>query len=91
MCEEPEESDGESLLFALGEKLCVLQGRAKGQIQQDDADGGDHAVDEGDASGNLAQGLGKGVFLTENVHVAEIAEERVGEDVEQQATMTLGR
>ena len=86
MCEEPEESDEGSLLFALGEELCVLQGRAEGQIQQDDADGGGHAVDEGDASGDLAQGLGKGVFLTENVHVAEIAEERVSDDIEQQAS-----
>ena len=61
------------------------RGRAQGKVEQDDADGGSHAVHEGDTAGDLGQGLGYGVFLTEDVNVAEVAEERVGEDVQQQA------
>ena len=73
------------LLLGLGQKVRTLQRRAQGQIENDDADGGGHAVDEGDAAGDLGQGLGDGVILTEDIYVAEVAEERVGKDVQQQA------
>lgn len=73
------------LLFGLGQQVCALEGRAQGQIEEDDADGGGHAVHEGDAAGDLGQSLGDGVFLAEDVDVAEVAEERVGEDIQQQA------
>ena len=72
-------------LFALGQQVGALEGGTECQIQQDDADRGGDAVDEGDAAGDLGQSLGDGVFLTKNVHVAEIAEKRVGEDIQQQA------
>ena len=42
-------------------------------------------VHEGDAAGDLGQSLGDGVLLAEDVDVAEVAEERVGEDIQQQA------
>ena len=61
------------------------RGRAQGQIEEDDADGRGHAVHEGDAAGDLGQSLGDGVLLAEDVDVAEVAEERVGEDIQQQA------
>ena len=73
------------LLFSLRQQVCTLEGRAQGQIEEDDADGGGHAVHEGDAAGDLGQGLGDGVLLAEDVDVAEVAEERVGEDIQQQA------
>ena len=73
------------LLLSLGQKVRTLQRRAQGQIEENDADGGGHAVDEGDAAGDLGQGLGDGVILTEDIYIAEVAEERVGKDVQQQA------
>lgn len=79
----------------LGQQVCTLEGRAQGQIEDDDADGGGHAVHEGDAAGDLGQSLGDGVLLAEDVDIAEVAEERVGEDIQQQAgaaaTITLAR
>ena len=45
------------LLLGLGQKVRTLQRRAQGQIEENDADGGGHAVDEGDAAGDLGQGL----------------------------------
>lgn len=83
------------MLLGLRQQVCTLEGRAQGQIEEDDADGGGHAVHEGDAAGDLGQSLGDGVLLAEDVDVAEVAEERVGEDIQQQAgaaaTITLAR
>ena len=73
------------LFLALGQQTGAVEGRAQGKVEQDDADGGSYAVHEGDAAGDLGQGLGYGVLLTEDVNVAEVSEERVGEDVQQQA------
>lgn len=73
------------MLLGLRQQVCTLEGRAQGQIEEDDADGRGHAVHEGDAAGDLGQSLGDGVLLAEDVDVAEVAEERVGEDIQQQA------
>ena len=45
------------LFLALGQQTGALQSRAQGQIQDDHADGGGYAVDEGDTTGDLGQGL----------------------------------
>ena len=78
------------LFLTLGQQVRALESRTKCQIQDDDADGGRNAVDEGDTAGDLGQSFCDGVLLTEDVDIAEIAEERVGDDVQQQAGRTSG-
>ena len=63
------------LFFALGQQTGALQSRAQGQIQDDHADGGGYAVDKGDTTGDLGQGLCHGILLAKDVNVAEIAQE----------------
>ena len=72
------------LFFALGQQTGALQSRSQGQMQDDYADGGGYAVDKGDTTGDLGQGLCHGVLLPKDVHVAEVAKEGVGEHVQQQ-------
>ena len=52
------------LFLALGQQTGAVESRTQGQIQDDDADGGSHAVDEGDTAGDLGQRFGDGVLLT---------------------------
>ena len=68
-----------------GQQARPVQGGADGQVQQHRAGGGDQAVHQGDPAGHAGQGLGHRVVLPENVNVAEIAQQRVGDDVDQQA------
>ena len=64
------------MLFALGQQTGTLQGRTQGEVQDDRTHGGGHAVYKGDAACNFGQRLCHGVFLTKNVHIAEVAQER---------------
>ena len=50
-----------------------------------DAHGGGHAVHKGNAACDLGQGVCHGVFLAKDVHIAEVAQERVRKHVQQQA------
>ena len=59
--------------FALGQQPGTLQCRAQGQVQHHHAHGGGHAVHKGDAACNFGQRLCHGVFLTKDVHIAEVA------------------
>ena len=77
--------------LGLGQQVCTLEGRAQGQIEEDDADGGGHAVHEGDAAGDLGQSLGDGVLLAEDEHVAEGSVKTFSSRPEAAATITLAR
>ena len=63
------------MFFALGQQTGTLQGRTQGEVQDDRTHGGGHAVYKGDAACNFGQRLCHGVFLTKDVHIAEVAKE----------------
>ena len=71
--------------IAQAQQTGTLQGRTQGEVQDDRTHGGGHAVYKGDAACNFGQRLRHGVFLTKDVHIAEVAQERVGQHVQQQA------
>ena len=72
-------------LSFLGQQVVFFQRRTQRQIQNHRADGGKDGVHQRDAAGDLGGDAGQLHRLTENVPVAEVAEERVGEHIHQQA------
>ena len=64
------------LLLTLGQEIGAFQRRAQGEVEDDGADRGGHAVDEGDAAGDLGKSLCDGVLLTENVNIAEVVQKK---------------
>ena len=73
---------GESLLR---QQMCLLQGGAQGDVQDNGADGGEQGVDQRHTAGNLGHDGDELRGLAKDVQVAEVADERVGEHVDQQA------
>ena len=73
---------GESLLR---QQMCLLQGGAQGDVQDNGADGGEQGVDQRHTAGDLGHDGDELRGLAKDVQVAEVADERVGEHVDQQA------
>ena len=63
----------------------LFQRGAQGDVQDDCADGGEQRVDQRDAAGDLGHDGDKLCRLAKDVQVAEIADERIGKHVDQQA------
>ena len=71
--------------LALGQQVGFFQRRAQGQVEDHRADGGEQRVDQRDAAGDLGHDGDELRRLAKDVQVAEVADERVGEHVDQQA------
>ena len=65
--------------------MCLLQGGAQGDVQDNGADGGEQGVDQRHTAGDLGHDGNELRGLAKDVQVAEVADERVGEHVDQQA------
>ena len=79
---------GRFVLLFLGvfsDQLCFFQSGTKGEVENDRAQRRDKAVDEGNAAGDLTERLCNGVILSEDKDVAEVADEGVGDDIDQKA------
>ena len=63
----------------------LFQRGAQGDVQDDCADGGEQRVDQRDAAGDLGHDGDKLCRLAKDVQVAEIADERIGKHIDQQA------
>ena len=70
---------------SLSDQLCFFQSGTKGEVENDRAQRRDKAVDEGNAAGDLTERLCNGVILSEDKDVAEVADEGVGDDIDQKA------
>ena len=71
--------------------MCLLQGGAQGDVQDNGADGGEQGVDQRHTAGDLGHDGDELRGLAKDVQVAEVADERVGEHVDQQAAEGLRR
>ena len=69
----------------------AVKRRAQRQIQHNRAHGRQQRIDQRDAGGNLGDDRSEVDRLAEQVAVAEIADQRVGEDVDEQAAERAGR